>query len=490
MEQENRITDDKRGKSIGLVVISTLNYGNQLVNLALYQLLIKLGYNVSLIYPPTCVNENYRIEKNIFIKSPYREDDIIKVRDFSSLIKVNEIFDFFIVGGDQQFRYTFIAGVEEFSCLDWVHWSKRKISIGTSFGINYYENMMPYILNRFGYWFQRFQSISVREQSGVDLLRECFGVENSKKIMDPVFLCGAEYIKQLAQEVAKEYIKESYIGAYLLDLTNEKKNLLQKLSDKYCKGKHLVIKDAVDMLKAGDRSCEQEMHVLQNAKVEEWLAMIDGCQFFVTDSFHGVCIALLLKKPFCVIFEQTNWRGFTRIKEILSEYHLEERVVSSYEEYLKKGLDKKQIDFERIHRQLEEKREDSIQWIRNALEKETVSQEESFYQGYINKAFKFNPITENIEPVYIAWGAGNRFLESEGIIRSKNIQYVCDQNPDKWGREIISGIKCIHFEKLKEFKNVIIIITIDSWEAEQEIVEKIQYLDNILGYIHLRMLFS
>ena len=101
--------------------------------------------------------------------------------------------------------------------------------------------------------------------------------------------------------------KEKYVGAYLLDMTKQKQEAVLHLSEKFTDKVYTAMTQPESMLEV-----DVKLQLLSEPAVEEWLAMIEGSDFFITDSFHGVCFALIFQKQFCVIFDKENWRGFSR----------------------------------------------------------------------------------------------------------------------------------------------------------------------------------
>ena len=51
------------------------------------------------------------------------------------------------------------------------------------------------------------------------------------------------------------------------------------------------------------------------------LAHIKNCEFVMTDSFHGVCFAIIFNKPFAVYINKD--RGASRFYSLLKLLHLE-----------------------------------------------------------------------------------------------------------------------------------------------------------------------
>lgn len=79
-------------------------------------------------------------------------------------------------------------------------------------------------------------------------------------------------------------------------------------------------------------------------------------------------------------------------------------------------------------------------------------------------------------PSIVLFGAGGCFWDNyQELKRDYNIEYVCDNDSRKWGK-ILGGIECIPPERLKEIKNLFVIITIYDRAAVPELQEQLQGL--------------
>lgn len=84
---------------------------------------------------------------------------------------------------------------------------------------------------------------------------------------------------------------------------------------------------------------EWSIPTVYNASHELWLEYIKKSEYVITDSFHGMCFALIYQKPFIVI--QNTKRGNTRFETIVRWLGLEELIVNDVTEIpnvLKAGI--------------------------------------------------------------------------------------------------------------------------------------------------------
>ena len=122
------------------------------------------------------------------MNNPYKTEDICDEYDCRwEVIYLNENCNSFIVGSDQLWRVAmFVEPTDYYTCLDWVYSSKYKASYATSIGTDHYDGDK----DQFSYLIKRFQRISVREHSAVNIIKEMTGIE-CKYVVDPALLISS-----------------------------------------------------------------------------------------------------------------------------------------------------------------------------------------------------------------------------------------------------------------------------------------------------------
>ena len=74
----------------------------------------------------------------------------------------------------------------------------------------------------------------------------------------------------------------------------------------------------------------------------------------------------------------------------------------------------------------------------------------------------------------IPWGAGESFLRNVSAMENYcEIKYVCDINSEKWGKEIVKGVKCISPVQLKEVENAFVVIMVENIDIAFQIVNQL-----------------
>ena len=490
---------------IGLVVCINHNIGNNLTNYALYRYLKSLDYEVLLISPPNSsiiVSNNPFDKFDLFDYFPFDSYDIEPEHNNKfEMVHLNDKCDVFIVGSDQLFRKTFIDASDYYSLLDWVKASRRKISYATSLGIDYFEGDKSQT-ETVEKLLKRFDDISVREASGVDVLKQSFNVDAVHTI-DPIFLLDKSYYFEMAEKGRGRIPAENYVACYILDESYLKKEIIENVSHSLTKGNYIAILDT----ETNYEGISDYLEALSKPKNEEWISMINNCEILITDSFHATCMAIILHKPFITVSDPNFTRGFARVVDILKMVRLEERIVTTVKDIQQKKLLAKSIDFKKVDEYLQPFINYSKSWLEGVLNKEkTLSRASDSYDScyevgtYIqlkndqklgdvcthynnilekhfwelkkarSDAFFASQISikdkqiiskgsENMQ--IVIWGAGNNFKRNiEKIKKIRNIKYVCDNAPEKWGKEF-DGVICISPEQLRQMSDVFVVIAID-----------------------------
>lgn len=280
-------------------------------------------------------------------------------REFVSSVQLSRTvdrfeFDAIIAGSDQVWRPKYARSLLSDFFLGFLPETSRKvkrISYAASFGAPdwEYDREQTRLASTLA---KRFDAISVREDSAVDLCRNNLGVA-AQHVLDPTMLLTADhYARLLAPKAGRK--GQGQLLAYVLDRTQDKGKVIGALSAKLNVGAYstngLPFDDAATSV--GDKS------------VEGWLASIYDAVFVITDSFHGTVFSILFNKPFIAYGNPS--RGMARFTSLLKMVGLEDRlVVNSDEIDIEKML--QPIDWAAVNRRLDALRIDSKQFLISAV---------------------------------------------------------------------------------------------------------------------------
>lgn len=348
------------------------NYGGILQNYALQQTLIKLGhtpytfdlytsitwrkwlkYNtIAFIKRLLCINSRYIpsprkydilelplrrfVKNNIKLTSPRRRN-IIPQEIYKYEIEA------IIVGSDQVWRPKYNSNIKDMYLNFAKNIDIKKISYSASFGTEEWE-YTPEMTQTCKELAQKFDAISVREDSGVDLCKKYLDVD-AVHLIDPTMLLTAEEYKELTREIPKS--NRQYLFAYILDQSEEKIQYIKNTADAL--GLDVIIKGSDSQLSADD-------------SIEKWIVNFRDASYIITDSFHGTAFSIIFNKPFIAVGNET--RGMSRFNSLLSKFGLEDRLIDISKEY---KLPTSNVDWTVINSNVEASRITATSFLTNNL---------------------------------------------------------------------------------------------------------------------------
>ncbi len=333
-----------------------MNYGGELTYYALYHIIQDMGLEPILI--------DYRSDVEGAPQSPpllstqYPFYSIARwYKTKSEQEELNSRVNTFVVGSDQVWNRRFVdQDTLECYALDFVHDDKNKVSAAASFGTNRFEGDAK-DREAFAKLLRRFNHLSVREKSAVDLCKE-MGAD-AEIIMDPVMLCDVRHFENLA-DASRAVYPETYAFNYMMFAVNF--GGMEAIYDKLGYGP-VTAGNASSNLNDKIEYPRTNMGTLEN-----WMKCIRGASFVITDSFHGTVFSILFKKQFVTLIG--NWgetSGVGRITTLLGTLGLESRICKTPQDAIDSGVLDQKIDYDEVYVKLNENREASMRWLRNAI---------------------------------------------------------------------------------------------------------------------------
>lgn len=272
----------------------------------------------------------------------------LSTQSMQSCIGDNQL-DAIVVGSDQVWRWLDVAGYNYF--LDFCERDNcRKISYAASFGFSkwpYGETQTSYVKSLI----ERFDNISVREESGVRICKDVFA-KDATLVLDPTMLHNAEFYVNLfgLKPTASDMVVSYTLGDNRPDLINVRSFALQQ----GCLHKELFLLKSEVSSDCKD-SCPKVHYSLR-----EWLLYILNAKIVVTSSFHATVFSILFHKEFYVLKNQSG--GMDRIYTLLACLGLADRVVDNLDE-----VKYNKIDYEQVESKLATMRLHSFSYLKNAL---------------------------------------------------------------------------------------------------------------------------
>ena len=317
--------------------------------------------NASALYEPSR-KERALISSNTdrFIdKYIHRTIPLTCASDFIKVSRRNK-YDVYIVGSDQVWRPCYNIYLDAMFLNFVTEENVKRISYAASFGTDLWE-YNDIETKKCALLAQKFDLITVREESGVDMCKRHLGV-NASCVLDPtLLLCKEDYIKLIKEE--KEQESSGSLFYYILDPSSSKIDIVKFIADRcslvpfkvlpdYC-GKNI----SKEHIKADTDQCIFP-------SVTSWLRAFMDAKMIVVDSFHGMVFSIIFNKPFWVIGNKE--RGMSRFTSLLSMLELSDRMLD-YSDLGSIDL-LKEIDWNRVNNILAVKRKYSLNLLFGALE--------------------------------------------------------------------------------------------------------------------------
>lgn len=310
-----------------------LNYGSALQAYALQQKLLSMGYDNELIdykYPnpekkrhtlKSILCDIVIFLRNAIIGFPTERkqrrfnkfyDKNFKLSEFytrDTIISNPPQYDAYITGSDQVWNPKF-AGTDANFFLAFAPNDKLKFSYASSFATKEVTDNMKALYAKY---LSRYDSISVREVTGVDIVRKLIG-RDATVCCDPTILLTSDEWDKLAVQSTYD-IKYKYILVYVLHyMIGNVFDEVQKITDYVQKTLGLKV---IYLIGRKEDAFRPNSRLIKDAGPAEFLYLIKNAEFVITTSFHGVAFSLIYHRPlFGVVDKQKVDDG--RIQSILN----------------------------------------------------------------------------------------------------------------------------------------------------------------------------
>lgn len=280
-----------------------------------------------------------------------------KMENFEGLKKLNNEFDTFVVGSDQVWRGIWNLDSKTHYFFDFVDDDKRKIAYAASFGVDYWEGDKK-LTEEIKPLIKRFDHISVREESGIDICKNTFGVDDAVCVLDPTLMISKEDYQPILDDWKdKSHLKKKYIAHMLLDDTEELKKESQNIAN--------YLKADINYIKGKYKKILWKKYFSYN-KVSQWLTYLKDAELVITDSFHCTVFSIIFHKKFVVV--ANPMRGIARLETLLSKVGLEDRFFTDIKDVMKSRILNKEIDYNEVEKKLAVHRKYSMDFLKKALE--------------------------------------------------------------------------------------------------------------------------
>ena len=289
--------------------------------------------------------------RNIITVNPLFEDfkqrSLPRTRRYSAfedLKELNNEYGAFITGSDQVLNRAFICNEWPVFLLGFADASKPAVCCAGSFT----RSPQQYLrcINRrwrriYRTMFNWIDALSVREEkSGKEITKKLSGLD-ADWILDPVFLCDLDYWHDLT-------VQSSCDAAHKIAVYE----LWPKSS----------LQNAVKESYPGAVCLTSDKH-----SPYDWLKVLSQCGFFITNSFHGACFALIFHRQFLIV---SSGDSKLRMEELFNKLapELIDRIVPKLPDNLRDYLNAlPQIDYSAVDQRIAYYAQQSLSFLNKGL---------------------------------------------------------------------------------------------------------------------------
>lgn len=266
----------------------------------------------------------------------------------------------YIVGSDQVWRKRYCD--VSYNLLSFI--SDRedlvKVSYAASFGKDNLSEYGSKLIGKTSRLAKKFDAISVREQSGVDICKKNWGV-HAEQLVDPTLLLSkVDYENLVRKHPEQTYASDGDLFAYVLDRKQGKGEIIDTIARKRKLTTFEIMPKAYSTRQVFNKDILG--HMLP--PVPQWVRSFMDAEFVVTDSFHGCVFSIIFNKPFIAIGNE--FRGLARFTSLLSLFGLEQRLVLSADDISLELINEK-IDWDKVNNKIKSEQKRSFDYLKKYL---------------------------------------------------------------------------------------------------------------------------
>lgn len=288
------------------------------------------------------IRENYAKFEKFYTERFNRTAKKYTPANFNDIV-ADEKLDGFVCGSDTIFCVDEF-GIDDGYYANYPCMKGNAVAYAASFGDSHFTDETYKLLNE---RLQNFKAIGLRENQWVPYVRNQVEVP-VEKVLDPTLLLRREDYDQLAISPKKS-------EPYLLLYARRYNPKMEQYAINLAKREGLKVVEI--SLRATNAEKGHEMRY--DAGVEEFLGLVRDAEFVVTNSFHGMIMAVHYQRPFVVFSREQCDR---KIDEVLALFGLGDRLMVTGDE----GIESV-IDYLGVQKRVENARMESVEFLRRGL---------------------------------------------------------------------------------------------------------------------------
>lgn len=275
-----------------------------------------------------------------------------KYLSYDDFDQFDDCADVYFSGSDQVWNTGWNKGIIPPLYLSFVPDDKSRYAYASSFGKT---ELGKNEINEAKKYLEKFRKISVREESGLKIINNQFGLNNAIRILDPTLVMPKEFWRKYEP---KNKIKGDYILIYNLNRSKEFDEYAEKLAEKT--GYKLY------------RFCTRYDQVFRNGKsllipnIFDFVSLVDNAKLVLTDSFHATAFSINMNtEPVCIYPNSYS----SRLSDFLKLVDSEQRHVKNYDDF---DVINRHVDFDKVNSILDEERKKVDSYLESIIKEEEM----------------------------------------------------------------------------------------------------------------------
>ena len=257
--------------------------------------------------------------------------------------------DCYIAGSDQIWNPLFFSSRDAAFYMDFGLPEVKRISYAASFAT---PTIAPESREFMSNKLKGIDAVSIREKTSLPLLAE-LGREDGVAVCDPVFLLSKDEWNEILSLEKSHFnvTTDRYLLVYLTDKGPQIECIAQEIKQR----------TGWKIYSVGGIKAQCADKSFTNAGPLDFVCLIRDAQFVISNSFHATAFSIIMGTKFCVVNRADAINE--RMKSILEDHGLSNRLVSQYSNDLLQDLDLNELNARR-----KEIVDSSKGWLDNQLE--------------------------------------------------------------------------------------------------------------------------